>query len=115
MGDLAKRKLALIELILNEKDEAVIAALERMVLPGYKVPDQSSEMLKERLEEYNSSKPKAIEEVDTDPARSKSWVDELYGSARFTDEELAGDERLQELVNGARTKSTYRAKSAGSK
>jgi hypothetical protein len=39
---------------------------------------------------------------------SGSWVDALHGSARFTEAELEEDERLRDLVEGARTKPTQR-------
>lgn len=41
------------------------------------------------------------------PAR-RSWVDELFGSAKFSDADLANDERLRDLVKGARTKPRYK-------
>lgn len=37
-----------------------------------------------------------------------TWVDQLAGTASFTDAELVGDERLERLVKGARTKATDR-------
>jgi hypothetical protein len=36
--------------------------------------------------------------------KGRTWVDELFGSARFTDAEIAGDDRMARLVEGARTK-----------
>ena len=36
--------------------------------------------------------------------KGRTWVDDLFGSAKFTDEDIANDERLQRLVQGARTK-----------
>jgi hypothetical protein len=42
------------------------------------------------------------------PLASSSWVDALHGSARFTEAELEEDERLKDLVEGARTKPTQR-------
>ena len=38
--------------------------------------------------------------------KGRTWVDELAGTVSFTDEELAGDERLERLVRGARTKAS---------
>ncbi len=34
----------------------------------------------------------------------KTWVDELYGSAHFTDADIKDDERLADLVRKARRK-----------
>jgi len=45
---------------------------------------------------------KAVEK----PVR-RSWVDELYGSGTFTETDLANDQRLSDLVKGARTKPLY--------
>lgn len=36
--------------------------------------------------------------------KGRTWVDDLFGSAKFTDEDIANDERLERLVKGARTK-----------
>lgn len=46
---------------------------------------------------------RSIDKATTDTHR-KTWVDELYGSAPFTDADLEADERLNDLVQGARTK-----------
>lgn len=37
-------------------------------------------------------------------AQGRTWVDDLFGSAKFTDADIANDERLERLVKGARTK-----------
>lgn len=36
--------------------------------------------------------------------KGRTWVDDLFGSAKFTDADIANDERLERLVKGARTK-----------
>lgn len=36
--------------------------------------------------------------------KGRTWVDDLFGSAKFTDADIADDERLARLVKGARTK-----------
>lgn len=43
-----------------------------------------------------------ISHIPTGP----TWVDELAGSARFTDADIEGDDRLERLVKWARTKRT---------
>lgn len=48
---------------------------------------------------------RSIDKATAVPAR-KTWVDDLYGSAHFTDADLEGDERLSTLVKKARTKPT---------
>lgn len=36
--------------------------------------------------------------------KGRTWVDDLFGSAKFTDADMANDERLERLVKGARTR-----------
>jgi hypothetical protein len=48
---------------------------------------------------------RSIDKATAVPQRI-TWVDELYGSARFTESDLKGDERLGDLVRKARTKPT---------
>ena len=50
----------------------------------------------------NTKRTRTIKDV---PAR-KSWADDLFGSAHFTEEELGQDERLRDLVERASTKPT---------
>lgn len=52
---------------------------------------------------------KLIDRATEKPER-KSWADDLYGSARFTEEELAKDERLRDIVERSKTKPTRRSK-----
>jgi hypothetical protein len=116
MDTLAKRKLALVEILLALKDEGIILSLERLLLPEHGLPDHSSQLLADRPGEYRRTEIKPPQEDALSiMEKRKNWVEEFYGSARFTDDELAGDERLRELVKGARTKSTYRADPLGRK
>ncbi|MFZ1693545.1 MAG: hypothetical protein WAT74_10135 [Flavobacteriales bacterium] len=41
--------------------------------------------------------------------KSRSWVDVLHGSARFSEAELVGDDRLRAMVEGARTKPAHKS------
>jgi len=47
---------------------------------------------------------RSIDRATTATERRITWVDELFGSAHFTDAEIKGDDRLERLVKGARTK-----------
>ncbi|MBX2980980.1 MAG: hypothetical protein KF905_16955 [Flavobacteriales bacterium] len=80
-----------------------------------------SASLKKRLKLASTAQSRSMTEVITDalernlpdlPTRSvakgRTWVDELAGSASFSDAELEGDERLARLVHGARTKASDR-------
>jgi hypothetical protein len=73
--------------------------------------------LKKRLRQASSAQSRTMSEVIADALESnlpdlpmhhkpkgRTWVDDLAGTASFTDAELAGDERLERLVKGARTK-----------
>ena len=52
----------------------------------------------------------SIDKATATPTRT-TWVDELYGSAHFTDADIKDDDRLATLVKGARTKAKPRRRS----
>ncbi len=76
-----------------------------------------SALLKRRLKQASNAQDRTMTDFITEALeqslavmpektipKGRTWVDDLFGSAKFTDEDIANDERLQRLVQGARTK-----------
>lgn len=78
-----------------------------------KVPTAAKRRLKKASDEQDRSMTDVLTHVlenalPEPPERhiptGRTWVDDIAGTARFTDDDIKDDERLARLVKGARTK-----------